>query len=89
MKLSIHLDPTRDFGGDYRDLADKFGYDMTYINYLDSKESPTRSLLNYHLPLIEDLLQKIELIGRDDVLPVIKKWLSEQACNCTDCGSLR
>lgn len=87
--LKITLDPKRPLGGDYADLAGAFGKDLTYIWYLESRDSPVEELLRDCNPTLINLyaLLTSEKVNRPDVAAKITSWVEDQGCQCSNCST--
>ena len=84
--LVVKLDPPRELGGDFKDLADKMGFNMDEILYFKSLKNPTETVLKgCSSHSIEDLCNKLNVIGRADARLVIDGWIKAQGCKCTLC----
>lgn len=87
--LVVKLDPPRELGGDFKDLADKMGFNMDEILYFKSQKNPTETVLNgCSSRSIEDLCNKLNVIGRADARLVIDGWIKAQGCKCTLCVTM-
>ena len=65
----IKLDPLHPLKGDFRDLADKMGFDVKRIFKFQAMPSPTQAVLKGCMnSTIDDLMIKLEEIGRDDAM---------------------
>lgn len=84
-ELMIQLDPLRPLEGDFRDLAGRLGFDVKRILEFESMPYPTQAVLKDSWNVtIEDLVVKLEEIGREDVKGIMIKWLREN-CQCATC----
>ncbi|XP_022805584.1 uncharacterized protein LOC111342736 isoform X1 [Stylophora pistillata] len=84
-ELMIQLDPLRPLEGDFRDLAGRLGFHVKRILEFESMPYPTQAVLKDSWNVtIEDLVVKLEEIGREDVKGIMIKWLREN-CQCATC----
>lgn len=84
-ELIIKLNPLR-IQGDYRDLAGEMGFNAERILYFQSLKNPTESVLTNCSASIEELCEKLEVIGRPDARLVIDEWVKSH-CKCVKCNS--
>ena len=84
-ELMIKLDPLRQLKGDFRDLADKMGFDVERIFKFQAMSSPTQAVLKGCMKVtIDDLMVKLEEIGRDDAKRDVERWIRAN-CQCARC----
>lgn len=87
--LVVKLDPPRELGGDFKDLAHEMGFDTDHILYFESLKNPTETVLKGCSSCsIEDLCNKLNAIGRADARLVIDEWIKAQGCKCTLCVTI-
>ena len=85
--LVVKLDPPRKLGGDFKDLAGEMGFNTDQILYFKSLKNPTETILNgCSSHSIEDLCNKLDVIGRGDARLEIDKWIKAQDCKCALCA---
>ena len=86
--LVVKLDPPRELGGDFKHLADEMGFTTDQILYFKSLKNPTETVLNgCSSRSIEDLCNKLDVIGRGDARLEIDKWVKTQDCKCALCAT--
>ena len=86
--LVVKLDPPRELGGDFKDLAGEMGFNTDQILYFKSLKSPTETVLKgCSSRSIEDLCNKLDVIGRGDARLEIDKWIKTQDCKCALCAT--
>ena len=88
-QLIVKLDPLRELGGDYRDLAGEMGYNVETILYFQSRKDPTEAVLTdcANSVSIEELCNKLDAIRRSDARQLIDKWIKSQDCKCATCNN--
>ena len=87
--LVVKLDPPRELGGDFKHLADEMGFTTDQILYFQSLKNPTETVLNgCSSRSIEDLCNKLDVIGRGDARLEIDKWIKTQDCKCALCATM-
>ena len=85
--LVVKLDPPRELGGDFKHLAAEMGFTMDQILYFKSLKNPTETVLKgCSSRSIEDLCNKLDVIGRGDARLEIDKWIKTQDCKCALCA---
>ena len=86
--LIVKLDPPRELGGDFKHLADEMGFTTDQILYFKSLKNPTETVLKgCSSRSIEDLCNKLDVIGRGDARSEIDKWIKTQDCKCALCAT--
>ena len=87
--LVVKLDPPRELGGDFKDLAGEMGFNTDQILSFKSLKNPTETVLNgCSSRSIEDLCNKLDVIGRGDARLEIDKWIKTQDCKCALCATM-
>lgn len=82
----IMLNPRVTWKGDFRDLSGEMGFTWDEIIYFQSLQNPMDAVLTgcRNVP-IEQLMVKLEKIGRPDARSVVEEYITE-SCKCKKCN---
>lgn len=85
-QLMIMLNPRVTWKGDFRDLSGEMGFTWDEIIYFQSLQNPMDAVLTgcRNVP-IEQLMVKLEKIGRPDARSVVEEYITE-SCKCKKCN---